>query len=80
MTERQTPAIVLTVRDYGEADLRKCVEASLSRLGVDCLDLIQLHCIPMKILEGGEVFEHLRISYLPWPSVTGDKKILALVA
>ena len=27
-----------------------------------------------------EVFEHLRISYLPWPSVTGDKKILALAA
>ena len=27
-----------------------------------------------------EVFEHLRISYLPWPSVTGDKKTLALAA
>jgi hypothetical protein len=27
-----------------------------------------------------EVLEHLRISYLPWPSVTGDKKILTLVA
>lgn len=27
-----------------------------------------------------EVFEHLRISYLPWPSITGDKKILVLAA
>lgn len=25
-----------------------------------------------------EVFEHLRISYLPWPSITGDKKVLTL--
>lgn len=27
-----------------------------------------------------EVFEHLRISYLPWPSITGDKKVLTLAA
>jgi Domain of unknown function (DUF6379) len=27
-----------------------------------------------------EVLEHLRISYLPWPSVTGDKKALTLAA
>ena len=39
---------------------RAHAEASLRRLGVDVLDLIQLHCIPIEILRQGEVFEWLR--------------------
>ncbi len=35
-------------------------DASLSRLGVERLDLIQLHCIPQEVLEEGAVFDVLR--------------------
>ncbi len=35
-------------------------ENSLSRLGVERLDLIQLHCIPQEVLEEGTVFDVLR--------------------
>lgn len=40
--------------------LRTHTEASLSRLGVETLDLTQLHCVPFEILKRGEVFEALR--------------------
>jgi len=40
--------------------VRKHTEASLTRLGVDTLDLTQLHCIPPAELERGNVFEWLR--------------------
>ena len=36
------------------------VEASLKRLGVEALDLVQLHCIPTEQLERGDVFDSLR--------------------
>jgi len=45
---------------YTEAALRQGVEASLKRLGVEALDLIQLHCIPLKVMQDGAVFEWLR--------------------
>lgn len=45
---------------YTEAGVRAATEASLKRLGVDALDLTQLHCVPPEILEQGEVFEWLR--------------------
>jgi aryl-alcohol dehydrogenase-like predicted oxidoreductase len=45
---------------YTENDLRRGIEASLKRLGVEILDLIQLHCIPMEVLVDGAVFEWLR--------------------
>ena len=35
-------------------------EASLRRLGVDSLDLVQLHCIPMQYYRQGDVFDWLR--------------------
>ena len=35
-------------------------DASLQRLGVEALDLTQLHCIPTEVMENGEVFEILR--------------------
>jgi aryl-alcohol dehydrogenase-like predicted oxidoreductase len=40
---------------------RQHTEASLQRLGVDALDLTQLHCSPFEILKKGEVFEWLRM-------------------
>lgn len=40
--------------------IRAHTEASLRRLGVEALDLTQLHCLPFDVLKQGEVFEHLR--------------------
>ena len=40
--------------------LRGATEKSLQNLGVESLDLTQLHCIPTADLQRGEVFEHLR--------------------
>jgi aryl-alcohol dehydrogenase-like predicted oxidoreductase len=45
---------------YTEAGIRAATEASLQRLGVDAIDLMQLHCIPTEVLRQGEVFEWLR--------------------
>jgi aryl-alcohol dehydrogenase-like predicted oxidoreductase len=41
--------------------MREHTEASLRRLGVDALDLTQLHCLPTEEYRKGEVFHHLRI-------------------
>lgn len=46
--------------NFTRAAVRQHTEASLRRLGVDALDLTQLHCIPFEVLQQGEVFEHLR--------------------
>ena len=46
--------------NFTRAAVREHTEASLRRLGVDALDLTQLHCIPREVLQRGEVFEHLR--------------------
>ena len=40
--------------------VRAHTDASLQRLGVERLDLTQLHCIPTAVLKAGEVFEHFR--------------------
>ena len=45
---------------YTAAGLREATEASLRRLGVEALDLTQLHCVPMEVLRRGEVFGWLR--------------------
>jgi aryl-alcohol dehydrogenase-like predicted oxidoreductase len=42
---------------YTTAVLRKYVEDSLSRLQVDCIDLIQLHCPPTEVYYRPEIFE-----------------------
>ncbi len=47
-------------RDLGLETLRAHTEASLERLGVESLDLTQLHCVPTEELRRGEVFESLR--------------------
>ncbi|PTX91472.1 aldo/keto reductase [Opitutus sp. ER46] len=46
--------------NFTRAAIREHTEASLRRLGVETLDLTQLHCIPFEVLQRGEVFEHLR--------------------
>jgi aryl-alcohol dehydrogenase-like predicted oxidoreductase len=40
---------------------RQHAESSLQRLGVEALDLTQLHCAPFELLKKGEVFEWLRM-------------------
>ena len=40
--------------------VRRHTEASLRRLGVDVLDLTQLHCIPGEVMQQGDIFEWLR--------------------
>lgn len=40
--------------------MRRHTEDSLRRLGVEALDLTQLHCVPPEVLRRGEVFETLR--------------------
>ncbi len=45
---------------YTEAGVRAATEASLQRLGVEALDLTQLHCVPPAVLERGEIFDWLR--------------------
>ena len=46
--------------NFTRAAVRAHTEASLTRLGVDALDLTQLHCIPGEVLDEGAVFEWLR--------------------
>ncbi|MBN2704051.1 MAG: aldo/keto reductase [Pontiellaceae bacterium] len=45
---------------YSESALRRAVEASLERLGVESLDLLQLHCIPTDVMRQGDIFDWLR--------------------
>lgn len=45
---------------YTEAGLRAATEASLRRLGVEAIDLMQLHCLPPEVMRQGDVFEWLR--------------------
>lgn len=46
--------------NFSRAGIRQHTEASLRRLGVEALDLTQLHCVSFEVLRRGEVFEHLR--------------------
>ena len=43
-------------KGYTPAVLRGYVEESLGRMGVDCLDLIQLHCPPTEVYYRPEIF------------------------
>lgn len=40
---------------YRKETVRSGLEASISRLGVEALDLVQLHCVPSEILRGGDL-------------------------
>jgi aryl-alcohol dehydrogenase-like predicted oxidoreductase len=46
--------------NFSRAGIRQHTEASLRRLGLDTLDLTQVHCVPFDVLKQGEVFTHLR--------------------
>lgn len=46
--------------NYSEKVLFESVENSLERLGLNSLDLIQLHCVPQEILVDGAIFTWLR--------------------
>lgn len=46
--------------NYTEKSLNEAVTGALERLGVNSLDLLQLHCIPQKVLAKGDVFDWLR--------------------
>lgn len=45
---------------YTETGVRAATDASLKRLGVEALDLTQLHCVPPIVLQRGEIFDWLR--------------------
>jgi len=47
-------------QNFTRAAVRRHTEASLKRLGVDALDLAQLHCVPPEVLKRGELFGWLR--------------------
>jgi aryl-alcohol dehydrogenase-like predicted oxidoreductase len=47
-------------RNFTLETMRAHTEGSLRRLGVEALDLTQLHCIPMEEMADGAVFDHLR--------------------
>ncbi len=45
---------------FTEASMRTAADAARQRLGVEVLDCLQLHCIPMAALRDGAVFDWLR--------------------
>ncbi|OMP30009.1 aldo/keto reductase [Mangrovimonas sp. DI 80] len=45
---------------YTKDAMRKAIEHSLDHLGVNALDLLQLHCIPTAEMQKGDVFNWLR--------------------
>jgi aryl-alcohol dehydrogenase-like predicted oxidoreductase len=46
--------------NYTEEGLRRALDESRRHLRVETIDLVQLHCIPMSVLQAGEVFAWLR--------------------
>jgi aryl-alcohol dehydrogenase-like predicted oxidoreductase len=50
-----------TSEAYQPAVLRKFVEDSLSNMGLETLDLIQLHCPPTEVYYRPEIFEFLSV-------------------
>lgn len=69
LNERPQPRIFVATKlgrgtlypdQYTEGSVRAATEASLKRLGVEALDLTQLHCVPPEVLRRGEIFDWLR--------------------
>ena len=46
--------------NFTREGVRQHTEASLRRLGLETIDLTQLHCVPGEVLQRGEIFESLR--------------------
>jgi aryl-alcohol dehydrogenase-like predicted oxidoreductase len=44
---------------YTRDKVRAHIEGSLRRLGVEAIDLIQLHCVPLEVLQAGDIFTWL---------------------
>ncbi|WP_196259361.1 aldo/keto reductase [Pelagibacterium limicola] len=44
---------------YTCGGVRDCLQASIKRLGVEALDLVQIHCVPRDVLADGEIFTWL---------------------
>lgn len=42
---------------YTKQGVRESLEGSAKRLGIETLDLAQLHCVPKAVLDDGEIFE-----------------------
>lgn len=65
LRERREPVVVATKMGRGPgwepalSAIRAAARGSLERLGVEVLDLVQLHCVPSGVLRDGAVFEHL---------------------
>jgi aryl-alcohol dehydrogenase-like predicted oxidoreductase len=47
-------------QNFTRAVVRQHTEASLGRLGLEAVDLTQLHCLPPEVMQRGEIFEWLR--------------------
>lgn len=47
-------------QNFTESVMRSHVEGSLERLGVQQIDLLQLHSLPTEVLQDGAIFDHLR--------------------
>lgn len=45
--------------NFTRAAVREHTEASLRRLGLETIDLMQTHCIPRQVMENGEIFHYL---------------------
>jgi len=45
---------------YSLNDMRDSVKRAQDRLQRDCIDLLQLHCIPTEVMAHGEIFDWLR--------------------
>jgi aryl-alcohol dehydrogenase-like predicted oxidoreductase len=45
---------------YSRDSVRKATQCSLERLGIDKIDLTQLHCVPPAVLRDGKIFNWLR--------------------
>ena len=69
LATHQDPALVVATKlgragiypdSYTRESLRDATLRSIERLGVESLDLTQLHCVPPDVLRQGHVFEWLR--------------------
>jgi aryl-alcohol dehydrogenase-like predicted oxidoreductase len=47
--------------NFSLESFRRHTEASLVRLGIEALDLQQIHCLPTDLMQRGEVFDWLRV-------------------
>ncbi len=56
MGRRATPHVA---EEYNGANFRAWNDRSRANLGVDCLDLVQLHCPPTPVYSADEVFDEL---------------------